>query len=297
MFPARGLTDAEAAMRPRPWHFAASDAYTLAVLSWPAQDRARGTFVVLHGVQSHAGWYHGLGRRLAAAGFTSHFPDRRGSGANAGDRGHAPSARRLVADIAELLAAIRSDTPAGAPVVLTGISWGGKLAVVTAARHPELVDAIALICPGLSPRVGVSLGEKLGVAVALLSGRSQRRMFPIPLADPALFTDDADAQAFIAQDPLSLRHGTAGLLATSFFLDRMLDRSLRLVRQPSLLMLAGRDRIVENARTRAYFERVAAPAKSWIQYESACHTLEFERDPRRYADDLLRWVESQSGPS
>ena len=43
---------------------------------------ARGQVVVLHGVQSHGGWYHRLGRTLAAAGYIASFPDRRGSGAN-----------------------------------------------------------------------------------------------------------------------------------------------------------------------------------------------------------------------
>ena len=62
-----------------------------------------GRVVVLHGVQSHGGWYHSLGRTLADAGYEAHFPDRRGSGANEVDRGHAPSAGRLLADIAELL--------------------------------------------------------------------------------------------------------------------------------------------------------------------------------------------------
>ena len=60
---------------------------------------------MLHGVQSHGGWYSGLGRRLAEAGYETSFPDRRGSGSNTADRGHAPSVRRLLADLAEWLAA------------------------------------------------------------------------------------------------------------------------------------------------------------------------------------------------
>ena len=111
----------------------------------------------------------------------------------------------------------------GLPIALAGISWGGKLAVVVAARHPELVDGIALICPGLHPRVGVSGKERLAIAWAFFTNR--RKTFPIPLSDPALFTDSPEGQAFIAADPLGLHQATAGLLAASVLIDRIVART------------------------------------------------------------------------
>src|SRR5438093_10992444 len=94
-------------IEPQTWHQQASDGYPIHVAMWPAEGPTRGRVVAIHGVQSHGGWYHGLGRTLAASGYETHFPDRRGSGANPIDRGHAPSARRLVADLVELLDRLR----------------------------------------------------------------------------------------------------------------------------------------------------------------------------------------------
>ena len=270
---------------------AASDGYPMQVTVWPAAGPPRCRVVVLHGVQSHAGWYHRLGRTLAGAGFEAHFPDRRGSGSNHADRGHTPSARRLLVDIAERLQSLR-DRGDGAPIALAGISWGGKLAVLTAARRPDLVDALALICPGLHPRVGVTWRERLLIARCWLTDR--RRRFPIPLSDPALFTASPEAQAFIATDPLGLRSATASLLAASTIIDLMVRRAPRKVRQPALLMLAGQDQIVDNARTRAYFETLASREPRVVEYPEAHHTLEFEPDPTRYAFDLIRWLESHA---
>ncbi|QEH33991.1 Alpha/beta hydrolase family protein [Aquisphaera giovannonii] len=267
--------------------FTASDGYEVHVGCWPAAQPARGHVVILHGVQSHSGWYGSLGRALSAAGYQASFPDRRGSGPNSQDRGHAPSAGRLVADLAEWVRIIRSEGP-GLPVTMGGISWGGKLALILTARHPELVDGLALICPGLLPRIGVSFGEKARIALALFTDR--RKTFPIPLSDPALFTGNPEAQAYIAADPLGLREGTAGLMATSFFIDRMVSRAPGKVRQPSLLMIAGRDRIVDNARTLRYFDRLATSDRTVIEYPEAHHTLEFEPDPSRYAGDLIAWI-------
>lgn len=245
--------------------------------------------MVLHGVQSHGGWYHGLGRTLAEAGYEAHFPDRRGSGANARDRGHAPSLRRLLDDVAEWLAVLK-EQDGSLPIALAGISWGGKTALVVSGRQPGLVDALALICPGLHPRVGVSLRERLAIASAYLTGRRMRR-FPIPLSDPALFTANPEGQAFIADDPLSLRTATAGLLAASKFLDRKVAQIPSRVHQPVLLMLAGQDRIVENDRTRAAFERIASTDRRLIEYPEGHHTLEFDPDPARYARDLIAWLD------
>jgi alpha-beta hydrolase superfamily lysophospholipase len=264
------------------------DGYALHLTRWPTEGRPKGRVVVLHGVQSHGGWYHNLGRVLAGRGYETTFPDRRGSGKNEVDRGHAASSTRLLADVVELLRSMRDADPS-MPIALAGISWGGKLAVITAARRPELVDALALICPGLHPRVDVGRSERLKIALAFFTNRHKR--FPIPLADPALFTDSPDGQAFIASDPLSLRTATAALLAASRFIDSGVRKARGQVRQPSLLMLAGHDRIVDNARTRAYFEGVGSTRPRTIAYPDGHHTLEFDPDPSRYALDLAGWLD------
>jgi alpha-beta hydrolase superfamily lysophospholipase len=271
--------------------FLASDGYPLHVAVWPGVSTrpSQEHVVVLHGVQSHSGWYHSLGRTLAAAGFHASFPDRRGSGPNQRDRGHAPSAGRLLRDLSEYLRKLRAETPS-LSITLAGISWGGKLVVIEAARHPELIDGVALVCPGLSPRVGVTRREKLQIAWAALVNR--RKPFPIPLSDPALFTANPAAQAFIAGDPYSLRQGTAGLMAASFIIDQLVRRAPARVRQPALLMIAGQDRIVNNARTLAYFDALGSADREVIKYPEAHHTLEFEPDPTRYASDLIRWINS-----
>src|SRR5262249_11543084 len=142
------MTESTTTATPEVRTFVASDGYPLHVAVWRPAGPAKGRVVVLHGVQSHSGWYHNLGRTLAASGYLASFPDRRGSGANEADRGHARTAGRLIGDLVEWVRALRDEDPAPS-TALAGISWGAKLAVIAAARHPELIDALALICPGL----------------------------------------------------------------------------------------------------------------------------------------------------
>ncbi len=265
----------------------ASDGYAIHTATWRPAGPAQGRVVILHGVQSHGGWYPTLGRTLADAGYEVRMPDRRGSGANREARGDTPSASRLHRDLADYLDDLDRRDP-GVPTGLAGISWGGKLALVAAARRPDRVSALALIAPGLHPRVGVARGERFRIALAYFF--RPRTAFPIPLSDPALFTDSPEGQAYIAADPLGLRAATARLLAASTFIDRTVARLAPAVRVPSLLMLAGRDRIVDNDRTRATFARLASGRKDVIEYPDGHHTLEFDLDPSRYARDLAAWL-------
>ena len=81
-------------------------------------------------------------------------------------------------------------------------------------------------------------------------------------------------------------------MAASFFIDRMVRRAPGKVKQPALLMLAGQDRIVDNARTLDVLSTLASADRKVIEYPEGHHTLEFEPDPTAYARDLIGWIEA-----
>jgi alpha-beta hydrolase superfamily lysophospholipase len=247
--------------------------------------------VMLHGIQSHAGWYEHSCRVLAEAGFAVSFLDRRGSGRNQEARGDAPSFRRLLDDVAEYVQSLRSLTLPARRTLVVGISWGGKLAVGLQRRHPGLTDGLVLLCPGFFPQVKPSLRERLAIAWARLVRPA--RLFPIPLDDPELFTATPRWQDFLRTDPLLLHRATARFFVESVRLDRYLRRAPGYVAVPTLLLLAGRDRIIHNARTHAYVERFAGQ-KEVIEYPEAHHTLEFEPEPGVFLNDLIGWLRLQA---
>jgi alpha-beta hydrolase superfamily lysophospholipase len=214
------------------------------------------------------------------------FLDRRGSGVNDRDRGDTPSFRRLLEDVAEFLRALQAGRPS-CPVFLLGISWGGKTAAALQRRHPGLADGLALLCPGFFPQIHPPLRERLSILASRLV--SPKRGFPIPLNDPDLFTATPHWREFLRHDPLALHEATARFLVESVRLDAYLRFVPRSVTVPVLLMLAGRDRIIDNDRTRAYVGRFAGADRTVIDYPAAHHTLEFEPDPAPFVDDLLGW--------
>jgi alpha-beta hydrolase superfamily lysophospholipase len=266
----------------------APDGSPLALFVWRPQ-RPRAAVVYLHGIQSHSGWYAASSRFLAERGVAVYQAERRGSGVDRDhERGHIDRAETWLADVAATAELARRET--GLPGVhLVGVSWGGKLALASVARRPDLYLSLVLCAPGILPRVDVTLGAKVRIGRALAAGRETQR-FPIPLDDPALFTASAERQRFIAEDPLSLREVTARFLMESRRLDRLARSAAAAVRTPTLLALAQEDRIIDNAATRALVYRM--PARRRVRtYAGAHHTLEFEPDPRGYFEDMAEWVE------
>lgn len=270
--------------------FRASDGTDFYVHVHRPAGEVRGRIVMLHGIRSHAGWYGRSCRALAERGYEVHFADRRGSGWNTARRGDCPSFRRLIDDAAEYILDLRR-TRAALPLFAAGISWGGKLAVALAARFPTILSGIALLCPGLQPAIQPSVATRLRIAIA--SKLRPTKLFPIPLNEPDLFTASPEWREFIERDRFGLREATARFLFNSFRFDRHLRREYGKVKCPVLLMLAGRDRILDNAATRKLLAKFAgAKSIAVIDYPEARHTLEFEGEGHPWLRDLVAWLEA-----
>ncbi len=270
-----------------------SDGYEASVRWWlPAQPR--GAILYFHGIESHGGWYEGSGSMLAELGWAILMPDRRGSGRNERERGHAESHHRLLSDGAELINAITARCGI-ARVHLVGVSWGGKFACALAATEAQRVASLSLVAPGLFPVIDVPAGEKLRIAWELLA--DPRRAHPLPIHHTSMFTNNPLKRDFVERDPLRLCEATAAFLLASRRLDRV-ARSLggSAWRGGVHALLAGQDRIIDNARTREFVRGLVGSATRITEYAGAAHTLEFEPDPQPFWHDLAKGIKELSSP-
>jgi alpha-beta hydrolase superfamily lysophospholipase len=261
----------------------ASDGYRWHYRRYAPPGEPAGRVAFLHGIQSHGGWYPRSCAQIAAAGYEVFFLDRRGCGLNTEARGDVPSFRRVLDDVAEFVRTLPTDKPR----LMGAISWSGKLGVAFQYRHPGLVDGLALLCPGFFPVIRPGFFTRMRIGRCALT--SPTRKFPIPLNDPALFTESERGRAFLRNDSLALHEATARMLFQSNALDMYLRRAWKWVTVPTLLLLAERDRIIDNGKTRRYVERYPGP-KQVIEYAGAHHTLEFEPDGHPFVRDLLEWM-------
>ncbi|MGQ9649108.1 MAG: alpha/beta fold hydrolase [Phycisphaerae bacterium] len=252
----------------------------------------RGAVLYLHGIQSHGLWFEASAARLAEAGFAVLLPDRRGSGRNEVERGHASSDRLLLRDVADGLDELHVRTGLGR-FHLLGVSWGGKLAAAFLGHAPARVASLTLVAPGLFPRVDIPLTQKIRIGLASVVAR--RTLVDIPLDQPELFTANPARQAFIRSDKLKLSRATVAFMLASRRLDTRVARLARLSPGcPLKVFLAGRDRIIDNDRTKAFIRSLPWPGRGVVVYPEAHHTIEFEPDPRPFVDDLVDWMSSQA---
>jgi alpha-beta hydrolase superfamily lysophospholipase len=264
-----------------------TDGYRAFARFW-RPDACRGAVLYLHGIQSHGLWFEASAQRLVDAGFAVMLPDRRGSGRNALERGHAPSAVRLLEDVGEGLDVLRARTGVEAPQVL-GVSWGGKLAMAFVSRSPRRVPRVTLVAPGLCPKVDLPRSQKVRVGISMIAGGHSR--FDIPLQQAELFTENPARQTFIRGDGLALRQVTGRFLIVSRKLDSLAQRVRVLPEGPPLcLFLASEDRIIDNAATSDFVRRLSWADRRIIEYPGAHHTLDFEPDPEPFFRDLVAWV-------
>ncbi len=265
------------------------DGVTLRYREWDAKT-PKGVLIGVHGIRSHGAWYNDSCAYLCSKGYRVLFPDRRGSGLNRGEAKPAPY-RRWIEDLEHFVGMGEKGLP-GKPVHLLGISWGGRLAASVAASGRVRLRSVIFSAPGLVSFRDYGFWMKLTVATALLL--KKKKEFVIPLSDPALFTDDPDERNYIEEDAFGLRSAPAEFLFESRRLERYAKTAFVGIRIPLLLLLAGRDRIVDNVAVKNLFSSCASGDKVMKVYEQARHTLEFDACKKAYFDDLVKWLDDHS---
>lgn len=268
-------------------HISASDGYILRCRVWEPSSSSKGDILYIHGIQSHSGWYEESSQRLAEAGYRVIFPDRRGSGLNAGQTGDLPNWKMLFSDIQSVL------TFFGSPIHVNvlAISWGGKVGAMIAYKHYPWLRKLILITPGIVPKVEFTPSEKMLIARNFLLG-SGLMQFPIPIPGPEYFTHDPQFQDYILSDSLTLHSCTARFFIQTMFLDAQLKKSSHFCHVPTFLLLAQDDNIIDNKKVTAYFSKhFTHPSNMIKEYRDCAHTLEFDQKDFSFVDDIVRFLE------
>lgn len=252
----------------------------------------RAGFIYLHGIESHSEWFDEAARLLARKGYPVFSLDRRGSGINRENRGyvsgHVERGTNLVEDIHRAVQLGRKSSKID-EIYLIGLSWGGKYVMAYDAVHPDEVDGMILITPGMKPKVDLTLGEKVAVFTDLVVDPKRQHRIPI---EPEMFTTNPEHLAYIKGDPLKLETVSAGFLWQSIQMDRLVNK-LNDGKHPRLLaFLAGQDRIIDNEATRELLSRDPNRSVTIIDYPEQTHSVQLDA-PEMLTRDIIDWVEAQ----
>src|SRR5260221_4816021 len=112
--------------------------------SWrPEGKKPRGVVVIVHGFNSHSGYYTWVAEKFVASGLAVYALDLRGRGKSDGERFYVQKFADYVSDVATYVTMAKSREP-GLPVFLLGHSAGGVVSCVYALDHQS--EITGLIC-------------------------------------------------------------------------------------------------------------------------------------------------------
>jgi alpha-beta hydrolase superfamily lysophospholipase len=271
--------------------FPAEDGTPLAARAWRAAG-TRGVLVIAHGVGEHAGCYEEVARAVARPGLADVLAlDFRGHGRSPGRRGVVRHYDDLLGDLRGALRWAAREWP-GRPVFLLGHSNGGQVAARVAAEPPVPLAGLVLSNPAFGLRLDVP-GWKL------FMGRVLRRIAPgvtLPTGlDDAQMTADPEEVAARRADPL--RHDR--ISPPLFF--GMLEGGPRAIgaaprlELPVLLILGGRDPVIDPTAPRAFLDRLAGADRSLNVYPEMRHEPFHEAGREAPLGDLAAWVGDRLG--
>ncbi len=240
-----------------PWSYG-----NLAVYRWNASlpMQARGVVLMVHGLGEHMGRYSQTAQVLQQEGWICVGYDHLGHGRSEGDRGKIPFSDALVEGLVHVAQHVIAEMPSkiaqDLPLILLGHSMGGLVVVQAIAKaRDRMPDICAAVLS--APALGI-----------FLSTSEKWLLHCIPLLVPnlclankidtsTLCRDRAVVERY-NKDPLVHRKISLRLAAWMFHASQQIDQCARDWSIPVLLLLAGKDELVDNNSARRFAQQLSA---------------------------------------
>jgi alpha-beta hydrolase superfamily lysophospholipase len=275
---------------------ATADGLSLHVEHFRPQGAPVGALVIVHGFSAHIGNYRHVAGACAQAGLGTTLFDCRGHGQSEGRRGHVDRFADFVADLDLVMARALAVWPA-VPLSVVGHSHGALVALAylleaepRAGRltHPAqgLIRGLVFVAPFFALRMEVpavkrALAKPLGrlwPTLAMGNGIRGNEISRTPEVQAGFYTD-------------ALLHHVA---TPRWFNEVRATQAWALeaagdLQTPTLILLAGEDRLVSNEATLA-FAHAAGAIVELKRYDKLFHEMFLEPERDQVIDDLIRWT-------
>jgi lysophospholipase len=275
---------------------ATSDGLALHVEQFLPVTAPTGALVLVHGFSTHVGNYRHVAAACARAGLATTLFDCRGHGRSQGRRGHVDRFADFVADLDLVVARVHSSWPA-IPLSLVGHSHGALISLAYLLEERPRSERLTQPAQGLI--------RSLGVVAPFFDLRLQvpaaKRALAKPLGWlwPTLamgngikgneISRTAEVQIGFYSDPLIHHVATPRWFNEVRATQAWARAAARELRTPTLILVAGEDRLVSNEATLA-FAQAAGAIVEVKRYDKLFHEMFFEPEREQVIADLVRWT-------
>ena len=256
--------------------------------SWsPTDETPRAIVVMVHGFNSHSGYYTWAGEQFAAHGLAAYALDWPGRGQSEGERFYLDSLADVVADVDTLVTKAQQQHP-GLPLFLLGHSAGGVTACIYTLEHQSKLAG--LICESFAFELPAP-----EFALAVLKGLSHvaPHLHTIKLKNED-FSRDPAVVAAMNSDPLiadeAQPSSTAAELARA---DDRLRREFPQITLPLLILHGTADKATKPSGSQHFYDQAGASDKTLKLYEGHYHDLLNDLDREVVMHDIQEWIDAR----
>ena len=256
------------------------------VRSWEPE-AARAVVVLVHGFNSHSGYYIHTGEEIAASGFAAFALDLRGRGRSDGDRFYIESISEFVQDVATVVSLARLRHP-GLPTFLLGHSAGGVVSCLYVLEHQR--ELAGFICMSFAFQVPAP-----DFAIAALKGLSHLapHAHVLRLHNEDFSRDPAVVKA-MNDDPLIANETqptrTVAELARA---DERLRTEFSSITLPLLILHGTADKAAKASGSQTFYDAAGSGDKTLELYEGHYHDLLNDVGREEVLDDIIEWIEAR----
>jgi alpha-beta hydrolase superfamily lysophospholipase len=258
------------------------------VRSWsPPSGGARAVVVLVHGFNSHSGYYVRTGEALAARGFAAYALDLRGRGRSDGDRFYIESMSEFVQDVATVVSLAKLRHP-GLPTFLLGHSAGGVVSCLYVLEHQD--ELAGFICESFAFQVPAP-----DFAIAALKGLSHLapHAHVLKLHNEDFSRDPAVVKA-MNDDPLIANETqptrTVAELARA---DERLRTEFPSITLPLLILHGTADKATKPSGSQTFYDTAGSTDKTIELYEGHYHDLLNDIGREEVLGDIVEWIEER----
>ena len=259
--------------------------------SWHPDGQPRAVVVIVHGFNSHSGYYTWVAEQFVADGLAAYALDLRGRGKSDGERFYVQKFEDYVNDLATFVTIAKSEEP-GLPVFLLGHSAGGVVSCVYTIEHQD--ELAGFICESFAHEVPAP-----DFALAVLKGLSHvaphAHVLKLKNED---FSRDPEVVAAMNDDPL-IAHEVqpTQTVAEMVRADERLKVEFPQITLPVLILHGTEDKATKPSGSQRFYDMASSTDKSLKLYEGHYHDLLNDLGKEEVMADITAWINDHLSPA
>ncbi|MDT3402020.1 alpha/beta hydrolase [Mucilaginibacter terrae] len=270
--------------QPKPATFINQKGQQVYYRNWVPEGKPKGIVLIIHGLNSHGGYYQNFAAELVDNGFEVYAMDLAGRGRSEGERYYIADYHNVFADI-DVLMNIASAACPSKPVFLFGHSAGGVFASAYAIENQFKLQGL----------ISESFAFKIPApAFALAAIKFLARIIPhtrLVKLNNKDFSRDSSFVLKMDKDPLlDNEKQPAKTMQQLLLASEYLKQGMPAIKLPILILHGTADKATEPAGSDYFMKHASSAEKQLKLYEGHYHDLLNDRYNGIVSRDILHWL-------